>query len=135
MLEYDSQHAQIERIRILPHVVNPLFWLAVGLAEALLFVAILPLLLVYCVYYRGGFEWQADNTYTTMFNIHPLTMVLGFIILYSQGQITCCSYTQAQLSTHIFTELLTASSSAVLSTLVRRRRPGAGICEAVTHIN
>lgn len=83
MIEYDTLYEPSEAMLL--HHYNPLFWIALGVAEALLFGAVLPLLLFYCIYFRDGFAWDATNQYATMFNVHPLTMVLGFIILYSQG--------------------------------------------------
>lgn len=81
MLEYQDQHTQIASSQILPHMANLQFWLIVGLGEGLLIAAALPLLLIYCIYYHDGLIWDDS----TLFNFHPFAMVLGLIILYSQG--------------------------------------------------
>lgn len=62
------------------------FWLMVGVAECLLLLVLL-LLIFYCEYFHDGFAWDAGKPYHTMFNVHPLCMVLGFVFFYSQGSV------------------------------------------------
>ncbi|XP_065839649.1 plasma membrane ascorbate-dependent reductase CYBRD1-like [Oscarella lobularis] len=67
---------------------KPQFVLGLVVVELLLFVLVLPLLLKWLIYYEGGFHWYTkatDQTTEKFFNIHPLCMVLGFIIVLSQG--------------------------------------------------
>ena len=68
---------------------KPQFVLGLVVVELLLFVLVLPLLLKWLIYYEGGFHWYTkatDQTTEKFFNIHPLCMVLGFIIVLSQGE-------------------------------------------------
>ncbi|XP_062508157.1 plasma membrane ascorbate-dependent reductase CYBRD1-like [Corticium candelabrum] len=71
-----------------PDTVDYHLWLLAAAAEILLVLLVLPLLLVYTIYFHDGFAWDASEPYYTMFNVHPLCMVIGFIILYSQGVLT-----------------------------------------------
>ncbi|KAM5557327.1 transmembrane ascorbate ferrireductase 1 [Rosa sericea] len=43
-------------------------------------VALLVLVLVWSIYFRGGFAWEATNK-NLIFNLHPFLMVLGLIFL------------------------------------------------------
>ena len=64
------------------------FRFAFVVIETLLFIVVLPLLLTWLIYYRGGFHWSPvliKETEEQFFNIHPLCMVLGFIVCLSQG--------------------------------------------------
>ncbi|KAL6132005.1 PREDICTED: transmembrane ascorbate ferrireductase 1 [Fragaria vesca subsp. vesca] len=54
---------------------TPLTFVAHGLG-----VAVLVLVLVWSIYFRGGFAWEATNK-NLIFNLHPFLMVLGLIIL------------------------------------------------------
>lgn len=56
-------------------------FLLVFVAEVLLWLAVLPLLLCFFLYFREGFAWNNDDK----FNLHPLCMVIAFVILYPQG--------------------------------------------------
>ena len=63
--------------------------LSIVLVEILLLIVVLPLLLAWLIYYRGGFHWftnELDQKKETFFNLHPLCMVLGFIVVLSQGK-------------------------------------------------
>eukprot|EP00252_Welwitschia_mirabilis_P000442 TRINITY_DN1043_c0_g2_i1.p1 TRINITY_DN1043_c0_g2~~TRINITY_DN1043_c0_g2_i1.p1 ORF type:complete len:266 (+),score=36.28 TRINITY_DN1043_c0_g2_i1:98-799(+) len=42
------------------------------------------LVLVWCISYRGGLAWEAENK-ALIFNIHPVLMLIGFIILASEA--------------------------------------------------
>ncbi|MCD7450346.1 hypothetical protein HAX54_005548 [Datura stramonium] len=48
-------------------------------AHFLAFVAAI-MVLVWCIHFRGGLAWEADNK-NLIFNIHPVLMLIGFIIL------------------------------------------------------
>lgn len=100
MIRYDSSRTS-GLLALQPHHYNPLFWTAVFLAQALLFGAVLPLLLVYLLYFRWGIDWNSkivhpdnpDINNQMLFNVHPLAMVVGFIIVYSQG-LLCAGLTR-----------------------------------------
>ncbi|XVF12484.1 hypothetical protein REPUB_Repub08aG0122600 [Reevesia pubescens] len=38
------------------------------------------MVLVWCIYFRGGLAWESSNK-SLIFNIHPVLMLIGFIIL------------------------------------------------------
>ncbi|GAB4858241.1 hypothetical protein Ancab_009638 [Ancistrocladus abbreviatus] len=57
----------------------PLTYVAHGLA-----VAGAVLVLVWCIYFRGGLAWEATNK-SLIFNIHPVLMLIGFIIIGGQA--------------------------------------------------
>ncbi|XP_047265307.1 transmembrane ascorbate ferrireductase 1 isoform X2 [Capsicum annuum] len=38
------------------------------------------MVLVWCIHFRGGLAWEAENK-NLIFNIHPVLMLIGFIIL------------------------------------------------------
>ncbi|XWS50529.1 hypothetical protein CRYUN_Cryun12cG0094600 [Craigia yunnanensis] len=38
------------------------------------------MVLVWCIYYRGGLAWESSNK-SLIFNIHPVLMLIGFIFL------------------------------------------------------
>ncbi|CAN4087777.1 unnamed protein product [Withania somnifera] len=38
------------------------------------------MVLVWCIHFRGGLAWEADNK-NLIFNIHPVLMLIGFVIL------------------------------------------------------
>jgi hypothetical protein len=109
MLEYQDQHTQIASSQILPHMANLQFWLIVGLGEGLLIAAALPLLLIYCIYYHDGLIWDDS----TLFNFHPFAMVLGLIILYSQGQRTLLQCPVLCHSIHYFKIYIKSNNSVI----------------------
>ncbi|KNA23928.1 hypothetical protein SOVF_019690 isoform B [Spinacia oleracea] len=43
-------------------------------------VACAVMVLVWCIHFRGGLAWEATNK-SLIFNIHPVLMLIGFIIL------------------------------------------------------
>lgn len=84
-MEYQSIDDLSEPRRPIHRQRSEIMYLLVCIAEALLVLAVLPLLLVLCLYFHYGFAWDTKNG--MMFNVHPLCMVLGFVILNSQGVI------------------------------------------------
>ncbi|XP_047321378.1 transmembrane ascorbate ferrireductase 1-like [Impatiens glandulifera] len=54
--------------------------LPVSIIAHVLAVAGAVLVLVWCIHFRGGLAWEATNK-SLIFNIHPVLMLIGFIIL------------------------------------------------------
>ncbi|KAG9441142.1 hypothetical protein H6P81_016996 [Aristolochia fimbriata] len=50
-------------------------------------VASAVMVLVWCIYYRGGLAFEATNK-SLIFNIHPVLMLIGFVILGSEAIIS-----------------------------------------------
>ncbi|XP_057951338.1 transmembrane ascorbate ferrireductase 1 [Malania oleifera] len=46
----------------------------------ILAIAVAIMVLVWCIHFRGGLAWEASNK-SLIFNIHPVLMSIGFIIL------------------------------------------------------
>uniref|UniRef100_J3LZW4 Cytochrome b561 domain-containing protein n=1 Tax=Oryza brachyantha TaxID=4533 RepID=J3LZW4_ORYBR len=55
-------------------------------AHALAVVAAV-MVLVWCISFRGGLAFEADNK-NLIFNVHPVLMLIGYIILGSEGNLT-----------------------------------------------
>ncbi|KAF3663354.1 Transmembrane ascorbate ferrireductase 1 [Capsicum annuum] len=62
------------------------------------------MVLVWCIHFRGGLAWEAENK-NLIFNIHPVLMLIGFIILGGEepmskaiswrvGKLAECSFTR-----------------------------------------
>ncbi|KAK6250573.1 hypothetical protein SCA6_004578 [Theobroma cacao] len=47
-------------------------------------VAAAVMVLVWCIYFRGGLAWASSNK-NLIFNLHPVLMLIGFIILGGQA--------------------------------------------------
>ncbi|KAI6696299.1 hypothetical protein NL676_016418 [Syzygium grande] len=56
-------------------------------AAQLLAVAGAVLVLVWCIYFLGGLAWEATNK-SLIFNIHPVLMLIGLIIIGGEAIIT-----------------------------------------------
>ncbi|XP_047330855.1 transmembrane ascorbate ferrireductase 1-like [Impatiens glandulifera] len=54
--------------------------LAVSITAQVLALAGTVMVLVWCIHFRGGLAWEAKNK-ALIFNIHPVLMLIGFIIL------------------------------------------------------
>lgn len=71
-----SQAMDSKRLGI---VAKPVTWVV----HMLGLVAIL-LVLVWCIYFRGGLAWEATNK-SHIFNLHPVLMFIGFIFIASEA--------------------------------------------------
>ncbi|XP_030449157.1 transmembrane ascorbate ferrireductase 1 [Syzygium oleosum] len=60
---------------------------AFAAAAQLLGVAGAVLVLVWCIYFMGGLAWEASNK-SLIFNIHPVLMLIGLIIIGGEAIIT-----------------------------------------------
>lgn len=60
-------------------IARPVTWVVhmLGLAAILL-------VLVWCIYFRGGLAWEATNK-NHIFNLHPVLMFIGFIFIASEA--------------------------------------------------
>lgn len=60
-------------------VARPVTWVV-----HMLGLAAIVLVLVWCIYFRGGLAWEATNK-SHIFNLHPVLMLIGFIFIASEA--------------------------------------------------
>lgn len=61
------------------------FFTGLVLLTQVLGLGVVVLVAVWMGHYRGGFAWQSDPS--KEFNYHPLFMVIGFVVLFGNGEL------------------------------------------------
>ncbi|KAK3040709.1 hypothetical protein RJ639_027999 [Escallonia herrerae] len=69
----------------------PFSALPVTIFAHLLVIAIATLLLVWLLHFQDGFAFKSKINKGKIFNLHPLFMVIGFVLVAGEGKVVECN--------------------------------------------